>query len=596
MADLDLTVARRRQPDRDKPPTPLPPRDARLLTVLALENVETFTAGTRMRMLIEESAQRGLGDLVAAGEVGHVLDLVQRYGTAPLGETGFIVAYVRGLHSFEMARRAHKAAAPPGEEPTTDTALVNDYRAAAGLLRHALTSPDAGKFPAEKAAARMQCGLSLFYAGDLEAAAGEFEAAAQEGVRPQQKQDALWFAIVVLDRAVEGGRASLVERRDRAAMLYLQSFPGTDNAVKLLLRQTRADLVSEEQAITMLLEVPAESPVYGAARRHAARLLYQAFRRASGKDKDFAALRFAKVGEELLRAEHARAMEGDSDEAKEAGQSVVLRGRQLLDALLSMSAPDVERAEGVLASLDAVAAFRGIDLTQVQAELLFRRLQIAASRGDENAISPLVDRLRGMGGPYSDTADRLLFVRAQRMWRATPGDVAVARSLVRHGTRVLDQLVRAGMAQSEDAATVREAVAAACAAIYRDSGDVSMRDLAIAMDTAQMVGGRRTMQSVKRLAELQEGAGNLPAALEAWGVLSTGLEQGGDAWFEARFNAIRVQALIDPQAAAGAFAQHRVLYPRLGPPPWDTKFAELERSLPARPATPPAAPAKGGPS
>ncbi|MFA6046542.1 MAG: hypothetical protein WC718_16275 [Phycisphaerales bacterium] len=596
-ADVELAVRHRRTPSDGGPDVPLSLADARLVAVLALEALQDPAVRPGLKAEAEKIAQVALGDLVVKGEVGHVLDLVKQFGTAPIGSEGFIVTYVRALQSYDRARELHKANLKGDatiDDPATTAEVVNEYRQAGDLLGSAASSSDAGRFPQEKIKAMIRQGLAQFYAGDLVAAAETFQKAA-DGAPADLRRDALWYGVVALDKAVDTGKPSAVQARDAVATLYLKEFPSTENAAKLLLRQTRTEALSDAAAMDILLKVPVESPLYAASRRQACRLLYQAYKRAPDSQRDFAALRFADLAEPLMKADHTRAL-GERDAAgKEAADSVVLRARQLADALLGMNSPDVARAEAAMDALDTAAAFQGVDVRPIGDELIFRRLQIALAKGDSLGAEKLIGELRATNGQFSSIADRVLYRRSLRLWKQAPSDVAQARDVVRHGQRVLAESERKAVS---DAATVsvRDSVAEAAAFLAVEHHDGLMRDLAISLDKAQLEAGYRTAASLHRLAILMEDQGDTAASLAAWQELVTGLEAGSEPWFEARYNAIRLLGKTDPTAALDAIAQHKVLYPQVGPGQWKERFETLEASLRAAPVpVPPSTPAASPP-
>lgn len=592
-ADVELRVKRRRAPEPGEPEKRLTIIEARLLAVLSLEAARDAATRPGLRTVAERMGQIALADLVEQGEIGHVLDLVRLFGTAPIGDSGFIVAYVRGLQAYDKAREAHKAAGSP-DEPTSDSGAANLYHEAADLLAAAIKSDDASKFSKETAKAGIRQGLSLFYASDFVAAAESFQAAADASKDTASRRDALWYAIVTLDRAVEQGRSSQVSVRDRLATLYLQEFPGTENAAKLLLRQTRADRLSDAKAVEILLNVPKDSPMYESARRQAARMLYSAYKRASVSERDFAALRFAEVAEQVLKMEQARALASRDSEGREAAEAVVLRVRQLADALLSASAPDIPRVEAAFAVLRAIENQHTLDLKPLEAEFAFRRLQIAVSRGDEAAARREMDGLRDAGGAYARAADRLMYRRALTRWRASPLETAVARDVVAYGLRVLAELEQAGTKPGEASIiALRDSIADAAAAVFRAGSELHMRDLAIKLDRAQLEAGQRTGASLRRLGELLEHANDLVAAVSAWQELLIGTPEGTDAWYEARYHSIRLLITVSPSEASAAMSQFRALHPDLGPESWRDKFLELDLKLKDL-GQPPTKPAPGG--
>lgn len=580
-ADVDVAVRRqRRSTGIGMGDTPLEIGQARLLAVLALEASRDPQIRPGTRALAEKMAQVGLGDLVTAGAVSHVLDLVRLYGTAPMAREGFVVTYVRGLQAFDRARESHLAGGGPAASELAPTpALVNAYREAADLLASARSSADASQFPAERAKAGIREGLARLYAGDFAAAAEALEQAAT-GAPTKERADALGFAIAALDRAVAGPKPSLAAHRDELATLYLKEFPQSEYAVKLLLRQTRADRLNDDKALEILLGIPQDSPVYPAARRQAARMLYEAYRQAPENLRDSAALRFADIAEPLLRAEHARAM-GERDAAgMEAAKGVALRARQLAEVILGMSAPDVPRARAALEALESAANYQGLDTRDLAPELSLRRMQAALATGDQSGVERELSSLRRTGGVFADFAERILYRNSLKLWKASSGDPNAAMGVVRHGQRVLETSLAAGVKPGDPSmVALRDAVAEAAVQMYGATHDPVMRDLAAKIDQEQLGLGFRTAPSLRRLAAIAESRNEPAAALDFWTEVASGTSPPADAWFEARYNSIRLLAKVNPVEALAAMKQHRVLYPTLGPSPWKERFDELEKSL-----------------
>lgn len=598
-ADLDVIVRRLRGAPAGEPPRPMPAGEARLLAVLALEAMNDPRAARFTKEAVQPLAAAALGDLIALGEVKHVVDLVHRYGTATLAGEGFIVQYVRGLESYEAAREAHRAGASNPDEPTADPAVANLYRDAAGSLRTSVESDDAAQFPEERTNAGLLLGLALYYADDLVAAADRLESVHASAAGPDQAQEALWLAIVALDRAAELRQPSLAPRRDRLATLYLNAYPRHERAARLLLRRASSGLISEEDAAQVLLAVPADSPLYEAARRHASGLLYGLFRKARSPDRDFAALRFATVAEEVLAFDRRTVNEASEEKAMEAAGAIVLRVRQILDAVLGMSAPDLERAAKALEILDATSAYAGLDLTDVEGEIAFRRFQIALARGDRADMQRRLDRLHALGGRFADAADRLLYRRALDAWSAARADTRAAAEVVAHGARIMTQFRADADALADPAVyNLHNTVADAAAAVWRASADQAMRDTALRIDRNLLDAGKPTGQVLRRYAELSEAAGDAPAALDAWRQLLAGLSAAAPEWYEARYHSLRLLAAADPARARQALDQHKVLHPDLGPDPWGPMLRDLDARIPPAPhppaATPPATPGGAG--
>ncbi|MBX3358779.1 MAG: hypothetical protein KF745_10145 [Phycisphaeraceae bacterium] len=584
-SDLDVEVRRERKSDRDGGGAgviPLQAPAARLLAVLTLEADRRIVGD-----VLDRLSRIALADLTARGEIGQVLDLVQRYGTAPIGENGFIVNFVRGVQTYEQARSEHKEAAPTSaEEPCTVDAIVTKYKQAAALLEAGLRQPDAGAFGAERARAARYLGLSLFYAGEFQAAADRFLEASRDSSLRDDAEESMWLAISALDRAARLGAVGAATRRDEAAALFLQTYGDSDRSARLLNALGTSGIISEEAAIRILLGVPRSSPSYDTSRRQAARLLYAAYRAAAADTRDFAAVRFLSVAEELLAAEKRAAFEAPDADKAAAAEKVVTRARQILDASLSTGTVDAARAAAAFDAIEEVSDRSSVDLAPTKAELLYRRMQLALRTGDPAQARATLQSLREAGGPYAEAGDRLLYLEAVRAWRRDPADGDARESVIELGSRIIDVLGAPEKALKEPGALALYAtVAEAAAAEFAESGETSARSLAIRLDREILQVEPRAEGPLRRLAVSAEATGDSTTALECWITLAAGLKPASDPWFEARYNTIRLLLTVDPAKGGDAFRQHKALYPELAPDPWRSRFQALQARIP-----PPAAP------
>ncbi len=591
-ADLEYLIKHRREPSKDKPVQPLEVGEARLLAVLTLEALDDKSTAKVGREAIQSMADLAITDLITRGEVRHVQDLVNKYGSAHLGGEGFIVQYVRGLQTYDRAREAHAATGKSVEEPATDDSVKNLYQEAAHSLEIALKFEDASRFADERANAGLLLGLSLFYASSLEDAADHFEQAFKvvsaagipaTGPAAKRSEDALWLAIVSLDKGVEAGKPSLKERLGRLTTLYLKTYPKSERAARLLLRQAAVDLVSEDKAVAVLLGVDKNSPLYESARRQAAALLYNTYRRARGSDRDFAALRFAEVSEELLRIDGRKLTQGTDAEKQEATAQLLVRVRQVLDAVLGMSAPDLDRAQTAFQQLDSLVSEAGLDLKKVDDELTYRRLQLALARSRTDDANKQLDRLHALGGRFSDAADRVMYKRALAALAMPGAPIEAAAEVVRHGRRVMEQFGKDAKSLGDPSVyAVHNAVADAAARLWREAHDEGMRDMALAIDRNLMSLGNPPVPVLRRFAELAEASGDKPGALDAWRMLVSGLNPTAPDWFEARYHSLRLLMAADPSAARAAMDQYLVLHKDYGPEPWGEKLKDLNERIPAK--------------
>ena len=594
-SDLERTVRLARNSDRSGGGPNLKHlgvTEARMLAVVTLEADRTVAAPN-----IESLARIALGDLVAQGEVAHVLNLVDQFGTAPLGDTGFIVNYVRAVKAYDEARDAHKAVGGDPEEPAADERVITLYRTASGLLAATLGQPDAAQFKPERVRAASFAARAAFYAGDFAAAADGFykawELAAAESRSSPSAEEALWLAVVSLDRAAAppGASAELATKRSATGAMFLQNYPDSERSARLLLMRAAAGDVSDDEALRVLENFPKNSSMYEASRRQLARILYSRFRAATGSERDFAAMRFITVAEELLAIDR-RAASNTANRDPEAGARAIVRARQLLDALLGVTAPDADRAQSTLELIRTLAAISGAPLAEHEPELVYRELQIAIAKKQDDRAAQLAEKLTQMPGAqreFAGAADRLLFRQAVTSLRAA-GDADrnhAAERAVRYGVRVLDRLGtegESGMAKLAVQSAVGEAAYVlwtATGGSATGGGDEPMRDLSLRMDKEVLKASPSAADVLRRVTATAEAAGEERLALECWSVLLSAAASGSEQWFEARYHALRLISKLEPVRARDLLAQHRALFPNYGPAPWGERIRELEQSLPA---------------
>lgn len=591
-ADLELFLRRAVRNDGQHPD--LDTGQARLLAVLALDALESGAVHGAATTLVRSLAEAAIAELIARGELAHVLDLVRRYGTAPIGKEGFIALYVRGLRAYDAAREAHTATGVDPSQPVDQPAIVNRYREAADALGHALDAADAARFAAERTEAAITRGLALYYAGLARQASEQLESASAAADRPDQAERALWLAIVALDAAVES-QPSLRPRLERLATLYLRQFGRTERAARLLLRRLALNDISPAEAADILLAVSPESDLYEPSRRQAARLLYMSYRSSpAGRERDFAASRFLELAQQILTTDQRRLAGAGSTEAHDIAADLLTLIRQVLDVSLGLSVPDVARAQAALDTLDRLDQLVALDTGSIAAELAFRRLQLALAHRQFDRVEQWLAVLSQRDDRYAAAADQLLLTFWTGSLEQSADDTQAARAVVRHGQRIL---ARRGFAApgidatqphvDPDTAAIADAVAHAAAAVWRTDHDAIVRDLAIRLDRALLEAGYTSERVLRRYAELTEAAEARADALDAWRALLAGFEVGSDGWYEARYHSLRLLAQLDPVRARVVMDQHKVLMPDFGPEPWGPRLRALDARIPAEPPGPP---------
>ncbi|MEN0021216.1 MAG: hypothetical protein AAF747_10065, partial [Planctomycetota bacterium] len=445
-ADLQQLVIERRAEMAEQGETDglLRPLEARMLAVIALDAITdgNDSASSERNAVLERIAQLGLRDLVEAGELGHVLDIVRVYGTAPVGDAGFVVRYVRAARAYEDARELHTETGD-ADQPTDIGELAIQYRDAADLFEAAVASDDAAGFPKEHARSLLLAGLSRYYARDFEAAVPVFmRAAALDD--PDTTEDALWFAVVSAEAGIEAGIGSLEAARDAVVGLFLERFPAGERSAVLILRRLDSAGLSDTDALDMLLAIDASSALYEAARRRAASLLYRLYRSSPANARDTYATQFLMIAVDLAEADREALAIGlrqsiDDAATDEIATRLLATSRQALDVGLSEAIPDVRRAATFVEIAKEALRVLGEPDDDLAAEIQFREFQIALSSGDADTAQVVLDSLRARGGQFADVAERTLYVRAREAWRDA-GNVSDARRVVEHGERVADRL------------------------------------------------------------------------------------------------------------------------------------------------------------
>lgn len=587
----EMVEVRRRDPV-DRPglepvPVPLPPLEARLIAVLA---IEAPAPNEVSRGLIVTA----LSDLLSRNEPGHLLELASAYGVERLASTGFVGHQVRALQLYAQAREAH-AQENGAREPMKGEEGVRKYKEAAAQFRLALDAPDRASFSATVGTTRMLLGLCWFGAGgesggagasNLAQAAEWFEAASQAFTDTPRRLDAMWMGIRALDLHLASAGAPVqgaAARRDELIERYLKEAPPGERTTSLLLRRAQARAKPSEAEVQRLLAVSAEDPQFLASRRQAARMAYLLFRAAPpGAARESAGLRYVSIAEPLTAMERRRA---ETDPV--SAQNAAAHARQVLDVLLSSSVPDAERAERALDVIAALSGARLIDEAPFASELALRRLQIAIARGRFDAAEPLIAEVSSRDPSMGVTARRIVFAarfQAVRRLRAAAPEQAAseARAALDLAKALIKAEPEAERATTAASLTLHAAAAECAALLWTSAADAEARDLALAVYRVLVRKQPGVRAYVRAVGELAEGAKAWDEARESWSVIAAGSATGSPDWFEARARTARALANTDPARALDLLLQHRALYPDFGPEPWGGIMRDLESELSKR--------------
>ncbi|MBS0189240.1 MAG: hypothetical protein JSS51_14340 [Planctomycetes bacterium] len=573
-SELSAWVQRTRAP-QGKVVSPLDPADAVLLAVTALENPDGPEAGGAKTRT--ELGRIALADLIARGQIAPVVTLSRRYGTGALASEGFIAQYVRALEAFDDARAKHRALGK-ADDPVGDSAVGRAYRAAAALFEVAARADDASSFEVDAAKASLNAGMALFYASDFLPAAEQFARLASRTKNEDVRRDAMWFEVVALDRAIASGRTDVSIRRDEASILFITTFPRTELAARLLLKRAGLGKFSDAEIAETLLSVPESSPLRHEARVQACTMLFKVARAAPAASRDEAIRRFLLVSDEVFPAERDAAVSAGGAQRATRSQRALLLGRQQLEAALTLSVPDTVRAERMLAEIEKIGELSGQPLETIADELAYRSVQIALAKGNPAQAEDALDSVGDSQSAFAQAA-RLLFLRhAIDQWRQSPLSLDAARSVAAKGRAAVEAIDRSQQFDAR-ANSLRDEVAGAAGFVFAQTGDSSMRELAMRIDRGMYERGGRFTSSLKRLAEMSEATGDKGLALECWRLLASGLPQGQPSWFDATYKAIELQSQSDIAGARDAFRLFETSWPDFGPSGGRKRFEALRDRL-----------------
>lgn len=517
--------------------------DARYVAMRAL------APGVRDAADARTVAGAALADLIARGEIGHVLDLRDRFGATGLLGEGFVAHYAAGLDLLDAAQRH-------------DNPL--QYAEAAARLTAAADVEDADRFPVPRDDARLKAAFAEIRAGQPRKAVAIAQAVLDAAPSDEAAEEALWLLIVALDETLD---ERLHEELGARVREYLARHPGTARATQLLVRHAGTDLLEPSAAAEGLRAVAEDDPVVLRARRTLARLVYRVW-------IDSRRLDDAARSELLGLVKSVWSLEPPAPEPGLARERLDT-ARIALDAALGARPVDLDTAARALDR--ARAAVRAdSSLARFGQELDLRSVEIHAARGDLSAAADTADALRLAASQHAPSADRVVLRAVLDRLDADPDDRAAGRIGVRIGTRLSAELIPPAPAPvSPESSLVLDRVWRMIAAESAVADDPAAASVALRIARVVLDRGRPTAQGLREMAELARRTGDAESELDAWSALLGASRDDEPVWWESRFHTLRLLLDSDPEAARRAYEQHRVLHPMPGPLPWTTRIDDL---------------------
>lgn len=549
------------------------------------------------RLALDLLRDAGYAQLVASNELGHALELLalDTQRTTSNGQS-FVSSQLAGLQAYGDARELHELEANP-DSPASSSSAVDRYLAALSSFESALAAPDADTYPQAAARTRFLSAICLFYASKGEperllSALEQFEAAATSLTDERAAADALWMAARCAYTLVREGSSNT----DRPLALFdrfLQTYPNDDRVGRITLMRAEFSGSTLEQRIEDLLAVEQSSPQFDAAQRQAAQLLHEAYRAAPASERQRLGERYARIAEPLLADEIRRLYAGEGI----AYPIALSRARRLAEILLASSAPDLSRAQRIVASLELLVDHplaAADDRDTLLGEVLFRKLQIAVAANETADQDRLLAELDVASPQIRDSAQLLVTLAAARAW-ANQQDPALRLNNARRFTSIAIAFIERRHPAILAAPPPTDADTASdwtppeigelnlwlqtAEALVELPASAEADAIALRLLRWVLRAQPDSPRALRALAMVGDRLADHETALDAWRRLIAGLAPGSADWFEAKANQIRLLLIVDPPRATSVFNQLKTLYPSLGPEPFATQLRALGEEI-----------------
>jgi hypothetical protein len=517
--------------------------DARFVAIESLESRrarENEDARKLVTLCIEQ--------LVDQREIGHVVDLYQRYQNLPMIGSGFIPMYARALAELERTELGESGSA---------------YSIVIDLLNRAIGASDADTYPQHRDDCRLKMAYALVRDDKPKDAIEQCQRVLDTSLDADSLEEARWIRIAALDHAnvLEGRRGS--NELEDAIRSYIGRYPGTQRARTLVLRYALQGVLDPQEAIATLSAVPDGDPSAHAARRLQAQLQYEILR-----DSGFSDAFLLNETLDLLRVLIVNT---------ESGEGIASRVSVLqiaIDLTLRASPPSTDEARAYIEQARSMIASSPLR-DQLEPELVSQLIRVCLLDGQVEKALVHLDELELIEPARGRDAQVLILNHIITSWESEEA-LDTARLLVEIGAPVISRVTppmpeRIGVQQS----ALMEAVAHAADALADGDQDNDMRLLAMRLCQQVLTRGQPSEPGLRRTASIADELAQPEIALEAWLRLLAAYPEGDERWYEARYESLVFMNQIDPARAQSTFDQFQTLNPTLGPSPWREQYEVL---------------------
>jgi hypothetical protein len=508
-----------------------------------------------------ELVKVGLARLVELGEIGHVIDLLERFGSLPSIGNGFVGSYAQGVSEMMRAESSEHA--------------VGFSDAAIRFVR-ALTAHDVTEYLDYAADAALKLVYCELRSDRPSAALRSLETYSEYLISAEQLEESGWLEILALDAIVRSGQEQMGVRLAQSLGAYIRAYPSSERANKLIVQYALSPYLEDVEALDGLMIEDPSNPLAIPARRKLVQMLYKNPELTTGGRE--------QSNREIV--EHAQWIwlhqPTDIENAREARERLavcriaVLIGLETDPVEHEFLRSAVDRMKKLIDSEPAFDLYRS--------ELAFREVQVLLLEGEVDRAGAIAIGSSDLNSEHLRGALSMVFGRSHRRFMEQRNTVH-AQSMVRYGRAFVEHQV----VDPEDQLDARlslaaESVAMGAMYIAQQTNDDFMRELALAYGFRVFEFGVPSEHGLVQTAELCEQYGRHDDALLCWNRLVQTLDDELIQWHRARYESLRLLKRRDSSQASEAYRQYKALHPSGSPEPWGglikDLFSEQEGGVP----------------
>lgn len=525
---------------------------SRLVVIRTMDAQSADSDGRGGEETATELAKLGLNQLVELGEIGHVIDLLERYGTLPDIGRGFVAYYAQGSSELMQAETS---------------ATSSGFMEAAVRFGRALAADDVEQYLVYAADAGLKMAYCELRSDRAAAALRTLEEYSVYFSTPEQLEESAWLEILALDAVVRSGQEQMGPRLAEALGVYIRQNSSSERASKLIVQFALSPYLDDTDAIDGLVIDDPSDPLALPARRKLIQMLYKNPQIANGGE--------SQSSKEIIKHSlwiwnHESDAYTNIREARErlaVCRIAVIMGLEDRDTSMDFLKSAVVRLRSLIESEPS--------LNQYISELTFREIQVMLLQGNIDRAAEIVLSSTDMNDEHMRIALSMVFGNAHRRFMEQRS-VPHAQALVRYGQALI------GMKQDNDEESMSarmslnaESVVMGAMFIAEETNDPLMREYAYALSLRVFEHGLPSEYGLITSAQLCEEFGHSDEALACWNRLVNTLNEQEFNWHRARYESLRLLVASDIIKAGQVYQQYRTLYPDGSPEPWGSKIQEL---------------------